>query len=157
MPRNRKPGRKTARIRHEHEAHKIPGLRDKMIADGIDSLQVEKVYKDLGQLKDFEFLTDLSIRGLKKGIAAVGNLTKLEELALWDIRGLDSLKKIANAPNLRSIVVQKTPKIKVSDLEWMLEHPTLEQVYPALAPVKGDPILDEIQELLGPRFGDDLF
>jgi len=40
---------------------------------------------------------------------------------------------------------------------WMLDHPSLKDVYPALKAESGAPILEEISHVLAPRFGEDLF
>ena len=85
------------------------------------------------------------------------HLTELRSVTLSNLRDLDSLEAVSHAPRLKSITVQKMPNLKVSDLAWMLDHPTLEEVYPALSTVRGDPILSEVQALLAPRFGNELF
>ncbi len=245
--RSRPAKRRIERIRHKHDSTRIAGLRAKMEADGTVALEVDKVFADLGQLQDYTFLEELSVRGLKRGAKAIGELKGLLKLSLWAIRDLDiewirglqrleylfchgikfnpfflpatpsalqylqlvqcngfgdelnlssvenleyltvrecghisrisdcsHLKKlkivsisnirdlntlhgISSAPNLRTVLIQMTPNLSVNDLEWMLEHPTLEQVYPALEVDEGAPILDDIRALLAPRFGEDLF
>jgi hypothetical protein len=218
-----------------------------MIAEGIDDLEIEKVFKDIAQLEDFTFLRRLSIRGLMRGIGTLQKLTELSHLSLWQLTNLDaewlenmsslerlfchtvkfkafhlprwpcqlkllelnlckgfdghldiselkrlqtlsleacgnirsisdcsrlvdlrrvvisnirdiaSLDGIAAAPNLESIIVQNTPQLAAKDIKWMLVHPSLKSVYPALKAEDGAPILDEIRRILSPRFGDDLF
>ncbi len=218
-----------------------------MISDGIDDLEVEKVFKDIAQLESFTFLKRLSIRGFKRGIGALEKLTELSHLLLWQLNDLDtpwlekmgwlerlschtvkfktlqlppspcalkvlefnlckgfdeqldisglthlqtlslescgnirsisdcsplldlrtvvisnirdiaSLEGIAAAPNLESITVQNTPNLTVDDITWMLDHPNLKDVYPALKAESGAPVLEEIRRVLAPRFGEDMF
>lgn len=234
------------RLRHAHEVHKIESLLETMLASGSVCLQVEKVFADLARLKDFTFLEELSVRQLKRGIAAVGSLKKLTKLSLWEItklnfgfiedlsalehlhcyavkfanfalptapsslrhitfrvcngfggkldlssceqlqdlniedcghlseivgcsqlkqlsrvnlsniRDLSSLAGIASAPNLKSVIVQLTPNLPIAELEWMLTHPTLENVFPLLDSNEKSPLMQQVIELLEPKFGDGL-
>lgn len=239
----REVNRRIARIRHKHEAAKVAGLAERMQSDGQDGLEVDRVFKDLGQLRAFQHLKYLSVRRLKKGIAAIAELPELLCLRLWELRdlnadwlahlphlrhlevygvGLRSVKfpaessqlrileltdtrglgprfdlspltrleclclegchdieelrglkalprlthvtlsnlralkdtrPLQDAPHLQSVIVQGTPALSPSNLAWMLDHPTLSEAYPALAPYVGDPVLDEVASLLEPRFG----
>ena len=45
--------RRMIRIRHKHDEAQIPGLRGRMISEGIDGLEIEKVFKDILK-KDFK-------------------------------------------------------------------------------------------------------
>lgn len=239
--------RRVTRVRHAHDASKTEGLSERMLAEGTVCLEVDKVFADLNQLKDFAFLEELSVRKIKRGIATIGTLEHLTKLSLWEIRALDfsfarslrslqnlhcygvkfkcfclpaipnalqsmtlrlcngfggeleisdapsleflfvegcgnissiadcgdlenlrhvsisnirdldSLSGIAKAPNLESIVVQLTPNLCVSELEWMLHHPSLVDVYPLLDPNIESSTMQEAIELLSPKFGADLF
>jgi hypothetical protein len=239
--------RRTARIRHAHDVRKIDGLREHMLSEGTVCLEVEKVFSDLSRLKEFDFLEELSIRQLKKGIAAVGGLQRLTKLSLWEIRALDfsfvrtmrslvdlhcygikfkafclpsapnalrhitlrvcngfggqldvsdatgletltlegcghiasltdcrdlenlrhvslsnirdldSLSELSTAPNLESVVVQLTPNLPVSELEWMLNHRSLKHVYPLLDSTRNSPRMKDLLEMLAPKFGSSLF
>ncbi len=218
-----------------------------MLSEGTVCLEVEKVFADLSQLHDFEFLEELSVRELKRGIAAIGSLEHLTQLSLWEIRALDStfvrtlrslqklhchgvkfkqfclpsvpnalrnmtlrvcngfdgeldvsngpgleslyvedcghiarisdcqalenlnhvtisnirdlesLAGLSAAPNLKSVIVQLTPNLRVSELEWMLSHPSLVHIYPLLEQSIKSSKMKEVYEMLSPRFGADIF
>ena len=90
-------------------------------------------------------------------ISDCSQLVRLRTVVISNIRDIDSLAGIAAAPNLEAIVVQNTPKLTVDDITWMLDHPTLKEVYPALKAQSAAPILKEISRVLAPRFGENLF
>lgn len=215
-----------------------------MLADNVDDLELEKVFKDLSQLEDYTFLKRLSILGIKRGIKAISKLDALAHLSLWQLTALDtawlvempnleelcfhtvqfktfnlpqptsklnvlnlnlckglpehldlssltnlesltvedcgqiqsfsdctrlvelrevfvsnlrdlsSLDGIATAPNLETITIQNTPNLTVAHVAWMVDHPTLKKVYPALKAEHDAPILQEVSKVLAPRFGD---
>jgi hypothetical protein len=47
--------------------------------------------------------------------------------------------------------------LPIVELEWMLTHPTLENVYPLLEANTNSPLMERVKRLLAPRYGDDLF
>jgi hypothetical protein len=47
--------------------------------------------------------------------------------------------------------------LPIVELEWMLTHPTLENVYPLLEANTNSPLMERVRRLLAPRYGDDLF
>lgn len=106
--------------------------------------------------EELQYLNVTECGGISR-ISDCSHLKKLKDVSISNIRDLNTLQGISSAPNLRSLLIYRTPNLSVKDLEWMLEHPTLEQVYPALDIDEGAPILDDIRALLAPRFGEDLF
>ena len=111
---------------------------------------------DLSTLSQLESL-HLESCGNLRSISDCSHLLELREVWISDVRDINTLEGVAAAPNLESITVQNTPNLSVDDIRWMLDHPKLKDVYPALKAEADAPILKEITRVLAPRFGDDIF
>lgn len=90
-------------------------------------------------------------------ISGCNHLNHLTHVTISNVRDLCSLSELADAPNLKAVVVQLAPNLPIVELEWMLTHPTLENVYPLLEANTNSPLMERVRRLLAPRYGDDLF